>query len=188
MKRLLATCLSSLCASLLLLSFRCAGAEAPSLNDLGFSQNQVQGNEQDQALLDKRSHMLQIHQRLGLITTAPLIATVLVAPGNHSSSSDRLLHGGLGLATATLYFTSASFAIRAPRVKGTKDKGPIRLHKALAWIHFPGMILTPILGAMADQQRNAGQKVHGIASAHGPVADVTVGAYLASILAVSVKF
>ena len=163
-------------------------AEAPSLNDLGFTENQAQGSEEDQALLDKRSHMLQIHQRLGLITTVPLIATVLLAPGNKSSTSERSLHGGLGLATATLYFTSASFAIRAPKVKGTKDKGPIRWHKALAWIHGPGMILTPILGAMADEQRNAGQKVHGIASAHSPVAYITVASYLASILAVSVKF
>lgn len=139
-------------------------------------------------MLDKRSHMLQIHQRLGLITTVPLIATLLLAPDNHSSASARWLHGGMGLATATMYFTTASFAIRAPKVKGTKDKGPIRLHKALACIHFPGMILTPILGMMADEQRNAGQKVHGIASAHGVVASLTIASYLASILAVSIKF
>jgi hypothetical protein len=41
---------------------------------------------------------------------------------------------------------------------------------------------------MADGQRNAGEKVHGIASAHGAVASITVAAYLASILSVSIKF
>ena len=127
-------------------------AEAPSVQDLGFSVEQSQGNAQDQAALDRRSHMLKIHQRWGLATTVPLIATLLVAPGGKSSTSDRTLHGGLGLLTAGMYFTTASYAIRAPKIPGIKEKGPTRLHKALAWIHGPGMILSPILGAMADEQ------------------------------------
>jgi hypothetical protein len=47
------------------------------------------------------------------------------------------------------------------------------------------MVLTPILGAMALNQQNNGQKVHGIASAHSEVAVATVAAYGASIIAVS---
>jgi hypothetical protein len=47
------------------------------------------------------------------------------------------------------------------------------------------MVLTPILGAIAFKQEQNGEKVHGIASAHGPVAVVTVSAYAASIVAVS---
>ena len=62
---------------------------------------------------------------------------------------------------------SAYYAIRAPKIPGTQTRGPIRLHKALAWIHGPGMILTPILGAIAFDQKSNGEKVHGIASAHG---------------------
>jgi hypothetical protein len=50
------------------------------------------------------------------------------------------------------------------------------------------MILTPILGAMAYNQKSKGEKVHGIASAHGPVAVVTGAAFGAALLAVSVKF
>lgn len=53
-----------------------SGAE-PSLSDLGFPSTQTQGNAKEQARLDKRSHMLQVHQRLGLITTIPLAATVI---------------------------------------------------------------------------------------------------------------
>ena len=83
---------------------------------------------------------------------------------------------------------AAYFAIRAPRVPGTTARGPIRLHKALAWVHGPGMILTPILGALAYEQKNKGEKVHGIASAHGPVAAVTAAAFGAALLSVSVKF
>jgi hypothetical protein len=162
-----------------------------SLGDLGFSPTQTQGNAQDQARLDKRSHMLKIHQRLGLIDTVPLIATVILGPGaggKSTSSTDRYAHLALGSLTGDLYFMSAYYAIRAPKIPGTETRGPIRLHKALAWIHGPGMILTPILGAIAFNQKSNGEKVHGIASAHGAVAIVTAAAYGASILSVSFKW
>jgi hypothetical protein len=162
-----------------------------SLGDLGFSPSQTQGNALDQARLDKRSHMLKIHQRLGLIDTVPLLATVILGPGaggKNTSSADRYAHLALGSVTGDLYFMSAYYAIRAPKIPGTEVRGQIRLHKALAWIHGPGMILTPILGAIAFDQKSRGEKVHGIASAHGAVAIVTAGAYGAAILAVSFKF
>jgi hypothetical protein len=163
-----------------------------SLEGLGFPQSQTQGNAQEQARLDKRTHMLKIHQKLGLITAAPMLATVITggfAGGkNVTSSTNRDLHVGLGSLTAGMYFTTAYFAIAAPRIKGTKSRGPIRLHKALAWIHGPGMILTPILGAMAYSQKSKGEKIHGLASAHGPVAVATAAAYGLALLSVSIKF
>jgi hypothetical protein len=164
---------------------------APSLSDLGFTPEQVRSNAQEQALLDRRTHMLKIHQKLGLITAAPLIASVVTsigAGGKKTSNTDRTVHMVLGAVTGDLYFTTAYFAIRAPKPKGTPTRGPIRLHKALAWIHGPGMILTPILGALAYQQKNNGEKVHGLAAAHGPVAIVTAGAFGAALLSVSLKF
>ena len=163
----------------------------PSLSDLGFTPEQTQANVKEQALLDKRTRMLKIHQKLGLITVAPLIATIVTslgAGGKHTSNTDRTVHMVLGAVSSDLYFTSAYFAIRAPSIKGTSTRGPIRVHKALAWIHGPGMILTPILGALAYQQKNNGEKVHGIAAAHGPVAIVTAGAFGAALLSVSLKF
>ena len=164
---------------------------APSLSDLGLSPEQTQGNAREQALLDKRTHMLKIHQRMGLITTIPLIVTIatsLNAGGKNTSSASRDLHAALGGLTGDLYGITAYYAIRAPRVPGTKKRGPIRFHEAMAWIHGPGMVLTPILGIMAFDQKNNGEKVHGIASAHGPVAIVTAGAFGAALLSVSVKF
>jgi hypothetical protein len=155
------------------------------------SVNLTLGGVLSQARLDKRSHMLKIHQRLGLIAAVPLAATVIAgtgAGGKSTSSSDRYLHLALGSAAGDLYFMSAYYAIRAPRIPGTQTRGQIRFHKALAWIHGPGMILTPILGAIAFDQKSKGEKVHGIASAHGPVAIVTAAAYGAAILSVSVKF
>jgi hypothetical protein len=162
-----------------------------SLGDLGFSQEQTQGDAAAQARLDKRSHMLKIHQRLGLIATAPIVAAVIAgtgAGGKSTSSTDRYVHLALGSAAGDLYVMSAYYAIRAPRIPGTQVKGQIRLHKALAWIHGPGMVLTPILGAMAFDEKSKGERVHGIASAHGAVAIVTAAAYGAAILSVSIKF
>ena len=170
-------------------------AAEPSLEDLGFSPNQTQGNALEQARLDKRTHMLKVHQELGLITTGPLVATVITSlnaksrrglPG--SNASGRELHGALGAATAGLYLTTACFAIRAPKISGNEGRGPIRVHKTLAWVHGPGMILTAVLGSIAYAQQSRGEKVHGIASAHSVVGVVTAAAYGAAILSVSVKF
>jgi Carboxypeptidase regulatory-like domain len=163
----------------------------PSLGDLGFTPEQIQGNAKQQALFDKRTRMLKMHQRLGLITTVPLIVTIatsLNAGGKNTSNADRTTHLVLGAVTGDLYFITAYYAIRAPRVSDTKKRGPIRFHEAMAWIHGPGMILTPILGALAYSQKSNGEKIHGLASAHGPVAIVTAGAFGAALLSVSLKF
>ena len=135
--------------------------------------------------------MLKIHQRMGLITTIPLVATVILGPGAGGKSEGtaaRDLHVALGALTGDLYGITAYYAIRAPKVPGTETRGGIKVHKALAWVHGTGMILTPILGAIAFSQKNNGEKVHGIAQAHGPVAIVTAGAFGAALLSVSVKF
>jgi len=164
---------------------------APSLSDLGFSPQQLTGSPEEQARLDRRTHMLKIHQRLGLFTTAPLAATVvagLFAGGRQESRTGRNVHAALGAVTAGMYWTSASFAIFAPKVKGAKSSGPTRVHKMLAWVHGTGMVLTPLLGAMAYHQLSQGQRVHGIASYHGAVGVVTLSAYAAAIMSVSIKF
>ncbi|HEX4037046.1 MAG TPA: hypothetical protein VHX37_03230 [Acidobacteriaceae bacterium] len=174
----------------------------PSLGDLGFSPTQTQANAQLQARLNKRTHMLKLHQTLGLITLAPMAATVIVAGGAKAkrvrnadgtvtnavippSDANADFHAALGSLTATMYGITAYYAIAAPKIKGVKPKGAIRLHRDLLWIHLPGMVLTPILGGMALSQEENGQKVHGIASAHGAVAWTTVTAYAASAVAVS---
>ncbi len=170
--------------------------QAPSLSDLGFTSQQTQANPQLQATLERRTQMLKIHQRLGLITAIPMAAAVITGPMAKAKGKNGQVikeptqanldfHAALGGAATALYFTTAYYAIRAPRVPGTEKHGAIRFHEALAFIHGPGMILTPILGYMAYKQENAGEKVHGIAAAHGAVAYTTAAAYGASIVAVS---
>ena len=55
-------------------------SQEPSLSDLGFSPQQTQGDPKLQAELNKRTEMLKIHQRLGLITLAPMAATLITGP------------------------------------------------------------------------------------------------------------
>jgi hypothetical protein len=164
----------------------------PSLGDLGLSPSQTKPDPDLQARLDRHTRMLRIHQRLGLITLAPLAGACIssaFAPPDLKKGKDnatgRDIHVGLGAASVTMYAFTASYAIRAPRVSDEPARGGIKLHKYLIWVHAPGMILTPILGAMAYDQANNGEKVHGIASAHAAVAWTTVAAYGAAIVAVS---
>jgi uncharacterized membrane protein len=171
-------------------------APSPSLEDLGFSTQQTQGNAQLQATLEKRTRMLKIHQRLGLITTIPMAAAIITGPMakakgkegeviKEPTQTNLDVHAALGGATTALYFTAAGYAIFAPRVPGTTKHGGIRWHEALAFVHGPGMVLTPILGVMAYNQENSGEKAHGIAAQHGTVAWITTAAYGASIVAIS---
>src|SRR5579864_8473789 len=84
-----------------------SSSKEPSLSDLGFTPEQTQANAKEQALLDKRTRMLKIHQKLGLITAAPLIATIVTslgAGGKHTSNTDRTVHMVLGAVSSDLYF------------------------------------------------------------------------------------
>jgi hypothetical protein len=170
--------------------------QTPSLSDLGFSEQEARADPKLQAELNKRTEMLRIHQRLGLITLAPMAAALITGPmakakGRNGqtitepSNANLDFHAALGGATAALYFSTAYFAIFAPKIPNNPKHGAIRFHEALAFVHGPGMILTPIFGAMAFQQEQDGEKVHGAASLHGAVAIATVCAYGASIIAVS---
>jgi hypothetical protein len=168
-----------------------ASSTGPSLGDLGLTPAETEGDAAHQALLDKRTHMLKVHQRLGLITVIPVAAACISsigAPpehGNYGNTTSRDIHVALGATAVAMYSATAYYAIRAPKVSNEPARGGIKWHKYLIYIHAPGMILTPILGAMAFNQINSGQKVHGIASAHGAVAAATAISYGAAIIAVS---
>ena len=165
----------------------------PSLEGLGFPSSVTKGSAREQALLDKRSHMLQIHQKLGLITAVPMAIALFTGPGakgHHGlpgSPSGRNLHATLGIVTTSLYIATAYYAIRAPKVQGTQPRGLIRLHRVLAWVHGPGMVITPILGAIAYSQLSNGERIHGAARYHSVAAATTFGAYMAALLSVSLK-
>lgn len=154
-----------------------------TLDDLGFSADELKSDPAAQATLHKRSKMLKTHQILGLITAVPMTATLFSGPGDDPTNGSKAdLHKNLGIATGALYFTTAGFSILAPEVEEKKATGATKIHKTLAWIHFPAMIIAPILGYQAYQQRDRGEEVHGAAKHHSTVAGVAYGAYMASLL------
>lgn len=171
-----------------------SGGTEPSLSSLGFPTSVVQSNPKEQARLNKRTRMLQIHQKLGMATVAVMVAALIAsggAKGHHGlpgSPTGRNVHMALGATTAGLYAATAYFALAAPRMPGIKVNGPIRLHKAMAWIHGPGMVMTAVLGAMAYSQMSKGERVHGIAKYHSTAALVTAAALGTAVFAVSFKF
>jgi len=168
-----------------------APSAGPSLSDLGLTAAETEGSAQRQALYDRRTHMLKVHQRLGLITVIPVAAACISsvgAPpdhGQYGNTTSRDIHVALGGTAVAMYGAVAYYAIRAPKVSNEPARGGVKWHKYLIYVHAPGMVLTPILGAMAFNEINSGQKIHGIASAHGAVAVATAISYGAAIVAVS---
>ncbi len=159
--------------------------EGLSAEDLGFSQTDIKSDPQFQKDLEARSDMLKIHQTLGLITAVPMATEYvlgLVTAGNVANGrTDTGLHATLGLATAGLYITTAMFAILAPKPKGLKATGASEFHQILSWIHMPLMILTPLVGDMANDRIANHQPVGDLSTIHFVMATTLVASYLTSI-------
>ena len=164
---------------------------APSLEDLGLTPEQTKPDPDAQARLDRRTHMLKVHQELGLYTLIPIagacISSAWATPQRNSygDTTARDVHVAIAGVAIGMYGATAYYAIRAPRVADGPTRGGIKIHKYLIWIHAPGMVLTPILGAMAFNDIASGHKVTGIEQYHSAVAWTTVAAYGASIIAVT---
>ncbi len=100
-----------------------------------------------------RRTMLVIHQITGFTTLGLMAAQSYVGwqvyNGNHSLAET---HEALAGVTDVFYFTTASLALFAPPKMIDEHKGysSIKVHKALAIIHFSSMIATNILGPMVE--------------------------------------
>lgn len=81
--------------------------------------------------------MLKIHQRMGLIKTIPLIATVILgtgAGGKSEGTAARDLHLALGSLTGGLYGITAYYAIRDPEFP--EPESAVRLNFTKRWPGF----------------------------------------------------
>ncbi len=166
-------------------------SSAPSLADLGLTAAETKPDPDAQARLDRRTHMLKVHQELGLFTLIPMAAACISSAGavpqrnTYGDTTSRDVHVAIAGVAIGMYAATAYYAIRAPKIADGPTRGGIKIHKYLIWIHAPGMILTPILGTMAFNDIASGHKPTGIAQYHSAVAWTTVAAYGASIIAVS---
>lgn len=94
----------------------------------------------------------------------------------------------LGFATGALYFTTAYYSLTAPKPAGMADKGKVKWHKALAWIHFPAMIITPILGYMYKKHEDEGKKHSSLEKQHTTFAGILFGSFALSATLMVIEF
>jgi hypothetical protein len=120
--------------------------------------------ENRQNELKIRRTMLVAHQALGFLTLGGMIAQGFVG----AKLYDEILHNGTGIRSLRHthsalgagvnfgYFTTASLALFAPPKMLDERKGysSIKLHKALAIIHFTSMVATNILASQLEGHPN----------------------------------
>lgn len=150
-------------------TFTFANSNQLTLEDLGISQSDTYENLEAQQELELRSDYLKKHQTWGLVTLALMTTTFLFGhdaeyeKGEHESPNE--IHQYLGIVSSLAYWTTFYYQYNAPKPKDMTDQGNnIKLHKALAWVHVPLMILTPISGLLAWQANKAGKDKTGLAA------------------------
>ena len=158
-----------------------------SLGDLGLNKSEVKltpKQVEEQETLEARHHKLKTHEVLGLTTLGVMTATLLTG----GSALDSNAHMYLGMASGLLYYTTAYYSLSAPKPAGIKDRGNIVWHKRLAWIHFPAMVLGPILGYLYKKNEEDGKKSSSLVKQHSAVAGIGYGAFALSAALMTIEF
>ena len=164
------------------------GARADiELKDLGLTEAEVKLSPSEikaQKVLEKRHSMLKTHEVLGLTTLGLMSATMLT--GNSGATGN--VHMYLGIASGLMYYTTAYYSLTAPKPATIKDRGMIVWHKRLAWVHFPAMVLAPVLGYMYKQNEENDRKSSSLVKQHSAVAGVGFAAFALSAALMTFEF
>jgi hypothetical protein len=109
--------------------------------------------------LTLRRTMLTMHQIGGFVTLGLMGAAVYYGQRTIDGHLDaNNSHKGFVTATLVSYgLTAALAALSPPPFLRRNENSTTTIHKTLAWVHFAGMILTPIIGSMVwKNQRGPG--------------------------------
>lgn len=135
--------------------------------------------------LSVRRTMLTMHQIGGLLTLG-LMGTA-VYYGQQSLNNPRIRtyrrdHQTFVTATIFSYGATGALAILSPPpLIRRNETSTTTIHKTLAWIHFAGMVVTPILGASLRRSFSYDQ----LARFHQVSAYVTLATFAASFIVVT---
>ncbi len=122
--------------------------------------------------------MLATHQILGFATMGAMVAQGIVGAKLYNGNIGlKDTHEALAAGVNFGYFTTASLALFAPPKMLDERKGysSIKVHKALAIIHFSAMIATNILASQIESHPN-------LRPYHRAAAYTAFGAFAASMI------
>jgi hypothetical protein len=167
-------------------SFAQDAKKTPNLNiqELGFSNEIARPAPDLERTLKDREYYLRQHQIWGLLTTGAM-AAALLSGGEGNLPPEHPFLAGLAV---TAYGAAAYTAWKAPDLPGGKISGGSAWHRRLAWVHFPGMVLTPVLGYIAAKKMERGEKLDGVEKYHKDAAGITTVALALAVLSVSFEF
>ena len=126
------------------------------LRKLGIAKLNIENREEELILREK---MLKTHQILGYVTFAGMIAQGII--GGKLYNGDYSLyetHKTLGKVVSATYFTGAGLSIFSPPPLISRKKeglNNIKVHKILANIHVPAMIMTNVLSDENKKEHRA---------------------------------
>lgn len=176
--------LRKLITVLVLMGFSSMSFAQLNLGDLGFKTEDLKVDPEITKTLEIRKDKLATHQKLGLATMGVMTATVLVA----DSAKENNTHKYLGIASGLMYFTTAYFSLSAPEIDGVKDSGSSKIHKTLAWVHFPLMLLAPVLGYLHKKDVDNHKESKGLVKNHGGIASAAYASFMLSGLVMYFDF
>lgn len=147
--------------------------------------------------LSLRRTMLSIHQVGGFVTLGLFVPTLILGQRNIQNWNDATsgihpldrnlnrTHHTIAMITFASYMTTGALAILSPPPLVRRDGwNTVTVHKTLAWVHFTGMIATPILAALASKASTA-QRARDLRTAHEIAAYTTAAALTASLIIVT---
>ncbi len=138
--------------------------------------------EQRQKELGWRRTFLTLHQTLGLITWGLMAGSVALGQlWLDGQLESPVWHRRLVYSTIATYSITGLLAIIAPPPFERRDEfSTISFHKLAAWIHFAGMIATPILGRITRTSSD----YYKSARTHQKVAYITFSVYSIAMLSI----
>ena len=128
-----------------------------------------------------RRTMLVAHETSGFVTLGLMLTTVYygqkVLDGNRSL---RATHIHFADATIATYSLTALLSLLSPPPLIRRDEmSTVSIHRALAWIHVTGMILTPIIASLAQRR---GASYDSILRIHQTSAYITTAVFATSMV------
>jgi hypothetical protein len=143
------------------------------LQSLGihFDETKLTSDEVER-LVEEREWKLSHHRTMGHVTAGLMAASFITAlaakrngrKGNRQGSGmgPWRRHQHLSYLTSLSYFYTAYLSLSAPKPMDFEDEHERKIHKHMAYIHFPMMVLAPILGTIAINQIDKDGEVSGI--------------------------